>query len=102
MWTYQAHKQNKQKETTPNRHKTLFPSQALSPSHSWTPHRRTVPCLERYFLSHGTTLMLNYIELWLWLLDHIRKDVLLAFREALSLNFLIGNIENHDKVARRN
>ena len=32
----------------------------------------------------------------------ILKDALLVFPEALSLNFLVGNTENHDKVALRN
>jgi hypothetical protein len=36
VWACEAHKQNKQKETTLNRYKTLIPSQALPPSNSST------------------------------------------------------------------
>jgi hypothetical protein len=59
----------KTKEAALNRYKTPFPSQALSPPHSYNTtcltHRLNVPCLEHYCLSHGMILMLNYMELCL-------------------------------------
>jgi hypothetical protein len=106
VWTSQAHKQKKTEGNYPERIQNTVPftDTFTFPQLNSTclTHNRTVPCVERYCLSHGTTMMLNDMELSLSLLDHIRKDALLVFRETLSLIFLVGNIESHDKVAGRN